>query len=313
METATLGRTGLRVSVAGLGGGGFSRLGIEKYGEAHSASVVRAAYDGGVTFFDTAMAYGTEGAVGAGLRGVARDSYVISTKFTYADREGNILPEAALTECLENSLRRLGTDYVDIYHLHAVTAGDYARATETFAPALIKAREAGKIRFPGLTERFFAETSHAVLPTALRDDFFDVIMTGYNILNPSAAKTVLPLAIERNVGVLCMFAVRRALHDTKQLKTDLDRILAAGQADPELVRRDGMLEFLTDSGAAKSVMEAAYRFCRHTPGIHVTLTGTGSAEHLAENLAAINSPPLPEDILVRLEELFGGVDCVSGQ
>ncbi|MDR0905663.1 MAG: aldo/keto reductase, partial [Oscillospiraceae bacterium] len=259
MDTITLGRTGLRVTAAGLGGGGFSRLGMD-LGVDHAASIVRAAYDAGVTFYDTAMAYGSEPAVGQGLRGVPRDKYVISTKFSYSGFDGKIATPQALSDALDASLKRLETDYVDIYHLHAVTAEHYKQVSETLIPALIKAKEQGKIRFPGVTERFAQDTAHEMLPIALKDDFFDVIMTGYNILNPSAAKTVLPLTIERNVGVLCMFAVRSALHNPAQLKTDIDRILAAGQGDAELLKRDGTLEFL-------DLPTDAYRFCRHTPGI----------------------------------------------
>ena len=305
LDNITLGRTGLRVTAGGLGGGGFSRLGID-LGVEHAASIVRAAYDAGVTFFDTAMAYGSEPAVGQGLRGVTRDEYVISTKFTYTDFDGNFATEQDLTTALDASLKRLETDYVDIYHLHAVTAEDYKRATETFVPAMIRAREQGKIRFPGITERFVVDTSHRMLPLALADDFFDVLMVGYNLLNPSATKTVLPQAIDKNVGVLCMFAVRSALHNPTQLRIDLDRIIAAGQGNAELLSGANPLDFLT-------LPEDAYRFCHHTPGIGVTLTGTKSHEHLAQNLASLSLPPLSADVLARLEAMLGGVDCVSGQ
>ena len=59
-------------------------------------------------------------------------------------------------------------------------------------------------------------------------------------------------------------------------------------------------------------MEAAYRFCRHEPGVQVVLTGTGDVAHLEANLAAIEAPPLPPNVLARLERLFGKVDSVSG-
>ena len=305
MDKITLGRTGLNVTAAGLGGGGFSRLGID-LGIDHAASVVRAAYDAGVTFFDTAMAYGTEAAVAQGLSGVSRDKYVISTKFSYGGFTGTMETAQALTDALDASLKRLNTDYVDIYHLHAVTAEDYKQAMETFAPVLIKAREQGKIRFPGVTERFVIDTNHRMLPLALADDFFDVMMVGYNLLNPSAAKTVLPQAIEKGVGILNMFAVRSALHNPEQLKTDIARILAAGQGNAEMLSGDAPLDFL-------KLPEDAYRFCRHTSGIGVTLTGTKSTAHLAENLKSINMPPLSADVLARLDAMFGDVDCVSGQ
>jgi aryl-alcohol dehydrogenase-like predicted oxidoreductase len=184
---------------------------------------------------------------------------------------------------------------------------------EVLLPVMHKAQKRGKIRFIGITEQFGGDTSHAMLKQALPDNFFDVIMVGYNIINPSAAKTILPLAIEKNIGVQCMFAVRSALSNPEQLQVDIQRILAKNQADPALMEAHGTLEFLVSEKIANSIMEAAYRFCSNTPGIHVTLTGTGSVEHLRENILAIQMSALPDDILRKLDEMFGNVDCVSGQ
>jgi L-galactose dehydrogenase len=308
IETAILGRTGLRATIAGLGCGGFSRIGIEKYGLDHAAGIVRAAYDRGLNFFDTATVYGTQTAVGRGLRGLKRDSYIISTKFPYKNRSPAELPAA-----LEESLRELNTDYIDIYHLHGVSARDYPDVRDSFVPLMEKAKREGKIRFLGITEIFGLDTGHAMFGLSLPDNIFDVIMTGYNMLNPSAAKRVLPAAAEKNLGVLCMFAVRQALHDPAQLKKDIRKILENGQADPALVKEEGALDFLVESGAAGSIIEAAYRFCRHAPGIGVVLSGTGNEDHLRDNIDSILKGPLPGEILEKLETLFGGVDCVSGQ
>ena len=309
METTILGRTGLRVTVAGLGCGGFSRIGIGK-GIDHAAGIVRAAYEEGVTFFDTAAIYGTQPAVGLGLRGLPRDSYVLSTKFTYADADGNITAENML-ESLERSLRELETDHVDIFHIHGLVAQDYEKARDTLIPSLRRAKADGKIRFIGVTERFAEDTVHEMLPLALKDDLYDVIMVGYNLLNPSAADRILPLTTQNNVGVLCMFAVRRALWNSEQLDTDIARILEAGQGGEGLDAQS--LDFLTGERISATLPEAAYRFCRHTPGITVTLTGTSNPEHLKANLRSIELPPLPETALSRLHKLFGNVDCVSGQ
>jgi aryl-alcohol dehydrogenase-like predicted oxidoreductase len=308
METVVLGRSGLEATIAGLGCGGFSRIGLEKFGLDHAAGIVRAAYDSGLNFFDTATVYGTQAAVGRGLAGIKRDRYILSTKFPYKNRT-----PADLSAALEESLKELKTDYIDIYHLHGVTPEDYPEVRDTFVPVMEKAQREGKIRWLGITEIFGLDTGHAMFQLSLPDDIFDVIMTGYNILNPSAAKRVLPAAKEKNLGVLCMFAVRQALHDPAQLKKDLAKILEMGQADPGLVRDEGVLNFLVESGAAGSIVEAAYRFCRHSPGIGVVLTGTGNAGHLRENIASIQKGPLPPEILEKLETLFGGVDCVSGQ
>jgi aryl-alcohol dehydrogenase-like predicted oxidoreductase len=307
MKTTTLGRTGLTVTVGGLGCGGFSRLGIDR-GADHAAGIVRAAYDAGIRFFDTATVYGTQAAVGEGLRGIGRDSYVLSTKFFYQNKAA-----ADMESDLEESLRELQTDYVDIYHLHGVAPEDYPRARDTFVPVMRKLKQQGKIRFLGITEVFARDTAHEMFKIALPEDLFDVIMTGYNILNPSAAKRVLPPAREKNLGVLNMFAVRKALHSAEQLAIDIDRIIEKGQAGPALIDRAAPLDFLTQEGSAASIMEAAYRFCRHTPGIDVTLTGTGNKAHLLENIASIEQPPLPRGIIEKIEALFGNVDCVSGQ
>jgi aryl-alcohol dehydrogenase-like predicted oxidoreductase len=308
METVVLGRSGLEATIAGLGCGGFSRIGMGKFGLDHAAGIVRAAYDRGLNFFDTATAYGTQAAVGKGLAGIRRDSYILSTKFPYKNRT-----PADLSAALEESLKELKTGYIDIYHLHGVAPEDYPEVRDAFVPVMEKAQREGKIRWLGITEIFGVDTGHAMFRLSLPDDIFDVIMTGYNILNPSAAKRVLPAAMEKNVGVLCMFAVRQALHDPAQLKKDIAKILEAGQADPGLVRDEGVLDFLVESGAAGSIVEAAYRFCRHSPGIGVVLTGTGNADHLKENITSIQKGPLPPEILEKLETLFGRVDCVSGQ
>lgn len=308
MQTTILGRTGLCVSIAGLGCGGYSRLGLESRGPEHAAAIVRAAYDEGITFFDTAPLYGTQGVVGAGLLGIPRDSYVLSTKVRYKDQT-----PADLERSLEKSLGELRTDHVDILHLHGVTPEDYPMARETLVPAMRKAQRAGKVRFLGITENFASDTSHAMYALLLPEALFDVIMIGYNLLNQSAARTLLPLAREKNIGVLCMYAVRSALANPLQLRLVVDKILASGQADPALVAREGTLDFLLRDGIADSVMEAAYRFCRHTVGIDVVLTGTGSLGHLRENLASIQGPRLPDAILERLQAMFGKVDCVSGQ
>jgi L-galactose dehydrogenase len=308
METISLGKTGLKVTVAGLGCGGFSQLGLVKYGLDHAAGIVRNAFDAGVNFFDTATLYGTQKAVGQGLSGIKRDSYIISTKFPYQQKK----PEEFMAT-LDESLRELRTDYVDIYHIHGVLPKDYPFVIETYLPMLKEMQKQGKIRFLGITETFGHDTSHEMYKNALKDDFFDVMMVGYNLLNPSAAKVVFPVTCEKNIGVLNMFAVRTALSDPKQLAIDIDRILEKGQADPALVKRENTLDFLTQNGVAATVMEAAYRFCRYTQGVHVVLTGTSSSEHLSSNFKSIQGPKLPDEILEKLEKMFGKVDCISGQ
>lgn len=312
MDNTVLGRTELMVSAAGLGCGGFSRLGLFSKGVDNAYQIVRYAYENGVNFFDTATIYGTQAVVGDALEGLPRDSYVISSKFQYNDGR-SLKAVEELEKSLDQSLKELKTDYIDIYNLHGVIPQAYTNTRDKFYPELLKMKEKGKIRFIGITELFGMDNSHEALKLALPDDLWDVIMVGYNMLNPSAAKSVLPLAKDKNVGTLCMFAVRSSLSDPSKLKLDVQRMISAHQVDESIVKEEHTLDFLIENGYARSIVEAAYRFCRHTKGIDVTLTGTGDVDHLKSNIENLSMPPLPQEALEVLDRMFGKVDCVSGQ
>lgn len=308
MDYTILGRTGLKVSVAGLGCGGHSRLG-QAYGNSFddSVAVVKAALDLGINWIDTAAAYGTEKIVGAAVQGV-RDKVFISTKTAiqpWGDAKAERYTGAQVLEQLEKNLGRLGTDYIDLYNLHGIVEAQLSYVNAEIVPALIKAREQGKIRFLGITEHFGSDTNHKMLTAAVPSGVWDVVMVGFNLLNPSARHNVLRLTREHRVGVQDMFAVRRALSNPEGLKEALAAIEKAGQLKRERLDAEP-LAFLGD------IVDAAYRFCRHEPGIDIVLTGTGKAAHLKENAASITRGPLPPKVLARLEELFGDVDSVSG-
>ncbi|MDP9352195.1 MAG: aldo/keto reductase [Chloroflexota bacterium] len=313
MEYTTLGRTGLRVSVLGLGGGGHSRLGASTGATGdESAAIVRRALELGINFLDTAEAYGTESLVGQGLRGVDRANVVLSTKKSMTDGEQLITP-TQLAEGLGASLARLGTDCVDIYHLHAVRADQYDYALSEVVPVLLKLRDQGKIRFLGITEAFASDPGHKTLSRAVADSCWDVMMVGYNILNQSARDRVLASAIQQDVGVLCMFAVRDALSRPEKLRATVRNLVEQGVVPADEVDLDDPLGFVTRDDVAESLPEAAYRFCRAEPGIHVVLSGTGNPRHLEENVASILKPPLPPEVSQLLRALFARVDTVSGQ
>lgn len=313
MQTITLGRTGLDVSVVGLGCGGHSRLGLRTgHDEAHAVGIVQHALDLGIRVVDTARSYGTEAAVGKALRG-RRHDVVISTKASVG-RGGNLVSAAELAASLDESLAQLGTDYVDIFHLHGVELGQYAHCVDVLVPELKRLQLAGKIRFLGITEFFGGDTDHRMLQRALPDDHFDVVMVGFNALNPSARRTVFPLTLAHDVGTLIMFAVRRALSHADTLREVVAGLVARGDIDILSADIDvhDPLGFVRVHPDVASIVQAAYRFCRHEPGANVILTGTGSVDHLTENVASILAPPLPDELSIRLDRIFGQVDSVSG-
>ncbi len=320
MQTAILGRTGLKVSIACLGAGGHSRLGRRAGAtEAEAADLVRAAVDRGITIVDTAPGYGTEALVGAGLKGI-RDGVVVSSK-ARATKVGSsydthdsldFVTRQDLRDSVEASLSALRTDRIDILHMHGVRPQQYAHCRDVLLPELARLRDEGKIRYLGITEGFGVDQEHRVMHEAVADGAWDVLMLGYNFVNPSAAKLVLPAAREKNIGIMCMYAVRGALANRDSLKVLVEKLIRQGEVDAANVYRDDPGGFLVDSGTARSLTEAAYRFCRHTPGIDVVMTGTGNLHHLEENIASIGGGPLPPEILQRLASAFGNVRTATG-
>lgn len=311
MDYVTLGRTGIQASVLGLGGGGRSRLGrLAGATEAQSVAVVRRALELGVNFVDTAEAYGTEALVGEALRGTRRRDVVLSTKKHVTDH-GRLITAAELTYGLEASLTQLQTDYVDVYHLHGTRADQYDYAVAELVPAMLKLRDQGKIRFLGITERFSDDPGHVMMARAVRDPYWDVVMVGFNIFNQSARDRVFVETRRREIGVLCMQAVRGALSRPEKLRQAVVELVQQGLIDQDVVDVQEPLGFL--SQAADSLPDAAYRFCRAEPGIDVVLSGTGNMQHLEQNITSILRPPLPDRVRQSLVDMFALVDTVSGQ
>lgn len=317
MERVRLGRTGLAVGAAGLGCGGRSRLGRRNgKSRADRVALVQFALDQGINLIDTAAAYGTEKIVGAAIVG-RRDSVVLSTKLAITApagllRRSRLISGEQLTRDLEGSLRRLRCDYVDILHLHAVLPDQYDYCVKELVPALLRLRDQGKVRYLGLTERFRLDPQHRMLGRALADDCWDVIMVGFNLINPSARERVFARTREHGVGTLVMYAVRRALSDPTALTKLLEDLGTRGLIDSQEMGPKRLIDLLTGEGGADGLVDGAYRFCRREPGVDVVLTGTGSREHLHQNVRSLNAGPLAPECLEMLRVHFGAVDSVSG-
>lgn len=313
MDYTTLGRTGLKVSVAGLGCGGPSRLGLRNNvaSEASAVALVHEAIDLGINFIDTAQNYGTEPVVGRAIARLRRDRLIISTKKTLPSAD-HANPEKEIETGCDESLKRLRTDYIDIYHLHGLEPQDYSVARERWIPVMQRLRQLGKIRFIGVTEAFVPDPSHIMLRESLRDDPWDVVMLGFNMLNPSARKSVLPMTKQNRVGTLNMFAVRRTLSQPERFNSLCADLVKKKTIRGELIGSDDAVRSILADAQAATLPEAAYRFCRHEPGVDVVLTGTGNPEHLKANVKSILKPPLPAATLQRLDAMFGSLDSLTG-
>jgi aryl-alcohol dehydrogenase-like predicted oxidoreductase len=305
MQYTTLGRTGLRVSVAGLGTGGFSRLGLKTgKSEAEAAQLIHAAVGLGVNFIDTAPAYGTEGVVGRALKEIPRDQVVVATKAS-VQRDGQWWTPARVVESLDNSLRLLGTDHVDVFNLHGVEARQYDYALETLAPALVAQKQKGKIRHIGITENPIVDFTNEMLKRAVNDPVWEVYMVGFHMMHQGARRNVFPITCAKGIGTLLMFAVRSIFADPPRVAREMRELAKKDLVEKWLGETDDPLGFLVHPGGAANMIEAAYRYARHEPGVDVTLFGTGDVAHLKSNIAALEKPPLPEADRVKLEKLFG--------
>lgn len=316
MDHARLGRTDLTVSVASLGAGGASRLG-QNHGASFedSVRVVRAAIDAGVSSIDTARGYRTEPIVGAAIAG-HREEVVISTK--NAIHENPLVPSSPVVtgetfaEGVHQSLSDLRTDYVDVLHVHGLRLDHYTYFEDEILPVMVRLRDEGKVRFLGISEAFGSDAGHALLDRAIDDDYADVLMVGINVVNHSALADALPRAKAKDVGIQCMYAVRGKLASAERARQVVEAAVAAGEVEPAEVDLADPLGFLVGPGLAASATEACYRFVRHAAGVDTVLTGTGSTEHLTENVASINGPPLPGAALSQIERVFGRVRSVTG-
>lgn len=196
MTKRPLGSTGIEVAPIGLGA---AQLGSSEYD--HAKEIVFSALDNGVNYFDTANGYwDSEVKLGKALKG-QRQSVIVSSKTTETTKEG-------AAQHIDESLEKLQTEYIDNYHLHALSDMDDMEV-RLGGPleALIEAREAGKIRNIGVT----SHTDPAVLVAAIKKFDFDTFLVPMNIVEREPLAELIPLAIEKNIGVTIMKPVATGL------------------------------------------------------------------------------------------------------
>lgn len=308
MDYHPLGNTGLTVSVAGLGCGGNSRLGLGRGASLEECvGVARAAIDLGVNFLDTAEVYGTEEIVGAAVKAYDRDNLVISTKALFKAED----TAETVTRKVEASLKRLGLDHVDVFHFHAVGPAAYEHHRDVLAPALLRLKEQGKVRHVGLTETGPRDPEQAMLARAALEAPWEVIMLAYSLVNQGARSKVFPVTRRRGIGTLLMFVVRNIFSNDAYRRAVFAKLVQDGRLDASVVADGDPLDFLVREGGAASITDAAYRYARHEEGADVILFGTGNRAHVKANIESILRPPLPAPVIERLHRTFGHLSGVG--
>ena len=308
MKYRNLGRTALKVSILSLGTGGPNRLG-QRSGllEPHISRLIRRALELGVNFIDTAPSYGqSESILGRVLREVRRDSYILATKFSPVLNREICSPEQ-FSISVERSLKRLRVEYIDILQFHRVLPDFYHHVVERLAPIALQLQEQGKLRFLGITESTLKDYNHKTLKMALDNCLFDTIMVGYNFMNPYAEEHILPTAQKKNIGVICMVALRQLIRCQKHLKTNIVYTKERGIiANHDPIEVDPLQSII-----GKRVLPLptlGYKYVAAHPAVATVLTGTADTKHLEDNARSILGPPLAERDVEILRGIFSRVE-----
>ena len=297
MQYRTLGRTGLRVSEVGFGAwaiGGPSKLGEVEIGwgavdDAASLAAIEAAYDAGVTFFDTSDAYGagrSEQLIGKALKS-KRTQVVVATKVGNRTIEGKWIKDfsrAWIVQAAEASLARLGMDYIDLYQLHSPS--DTAAYLPEAFEALTQLKRQGKIRYGGVS---VGPAAHG--PWVIQHTPADTIQVVYNLLDREPEQELLPAAIRHNIGIIARvplasgFLTGKFSPDTTFPPDDHRSKTYSPEKVRRMVDQVQRLGFLTE-GKRKTLAQAALQYCLASPAVSVVIPGAKTPEQARANAAA---------------------------
>jgi len=314
MKYVKLGRTGLDVSVLCLGCMSFGEANRGPHAwtldEEKSRALMRQAIEGGINFFDTANGYSagsSEEITGRALRDFARrDEVVIATKVFIPMRPGRnaagLSRKAILTE-LDASLRRLGTDYVDLYQIHR---WDRNTPIEETVEVLHDVVKAGKVRYVGASSMFAWQFSKALYTAELRGwTRFVSMQNHYNLLHREEEREMLPLCADQRIAVLPWSPLARGRltrdwdDQTERSRTDeFGKNLYDG-TDQLIVER--LRELSEKRGVPRAQLALAWLL--HKPVVTSPIFGATKPQHIEDALASLEVE-LSDDELRWLEEPY---------
>lgn len=200
MEYRVLGNTGLMVSVLGFGAASLGTK-AKEVDEHTSARTLREALDLGINLIDVSPYYGqtrAETIVGLALKGVPRSQYILATKAGRYGKDAFDFSPSRIVESLEESLRRLGTDYIDIFQLHDIEYAPLEMIINQSLPALEKLKQSGTIRYYGIT----GYPLH-IFRTVAKKAHLDTIQSyAHYTLQNSSLTSILPMMQMKGIGVM---------------------------------------------------------------------------------------------------------------
>ncbi len=300
MERRILGRTGLEVSVLGMGGLFVSSVGGR--GREEACQAVHRALELGINYVDTAPGYAdSEEVLGLALEGVPQP-YYLSTKLGGRPQPFDAKDKDALRQSVEESLRLLKRDHIDILMIHEPDRPgqydwweDYDNFHGPVADLLEELKAEKMIKFAGL-----GGTTAYQLPHIMATGSYDVVLTAFNysLLWREATIAVLPEARRQNMGVIIGSPLQQGALARRYPEVETG---ARWLSPPRQEQYKKLYAFLDE--IEMSLPETALRMVLSNPNISTILTGARSVEEVEQNVSSIEKGALPADVLARLQEI----------
>jgi L-galactose dehydrogenase len=300
MKYRILGNTGMKVSVVSFGA---SPLGDEfrKTTDEERQRAVDAAIDQGINYFDTSPFYGrtlSETRLGQALRG-KRDRVFIATKCGRYDIDGFDFSAERVTASIDESLKRLQTDHVDVLQAHDIEFGDVNQILEETVPALLKIKESGKARFVGVTA-----LPLKIMARVIATHPIDMVLSycRYNLMITDMDDLLTPIAQERGVGLVNASPLHMRI------------LTEAGAPDwhpaPKQVQQAGQQVVALCRERGYDPADVALRFCIDYPHAATTLVGMSRPDHVERNIRGIETA-VDEELLREIAKVVEPVNNMT--
>jgi L-galactose dehydrogenase len=298
VEYRSLGKTGLRVSALGfgassLGGGMFGR----PVKEADAIRTVHTALDLGINFIDVSPFYGytkAETVLGKALKGISRSSYYLATKVgRYGDAEFDFSAKRMIAS-VDESLARLGVDYVDIIQSHDNEYGNLDQVVDETIPALRKLQQRGKARLVGITGYPLKIFSYVIA----RTDVDTILSYNHYALNDTTLTNLIPFLENKSVGIISASPVSQGLLTNQgtpewhPAPNEVKRVCARAAA------------FCREQGA--DLAKLAMQFAIANPRIATTVVGTANPENIKKNVQWIEEP-VDRKLITEVQEILASI------
>ena len=287
MEKRRLGKTDMNVSVLGFGG---SEIGYEHASRETVAQLLNGALDAGLNVIDTAECYyNSEELIGEAVSHRRKEFYLF-TKCGHPHGFGEHADwsKNSILESIQRSLERLKTDKVDIVQLHSCSETELRKGEAI--EALQTAREKGYTRYVG-----YSGDSHAAR-LAVETGAFDTLQTSINIADQEAIELTLPLARERQMGVIAKRPIANAAWKTGHRPID--------SYHHEYFERLRKLNYDFLRGDINRSISTALRFTLSVPGVHTAIVGTKKPERWRENARLLEAGALSENEFHAIRECW---------